>query len=160
MPQLWWEREDLCYRNFRLFSGNQDLQALAESSGTPIFAYSAARIQQNLTRLFDALAKEGVKFKIFYALKANRYLPLITSLKLSGLCGLDVCPPGELLLARQAGFHENEITYTGTSVSNEVIDILANDIELPAVSEGDYLRFSTRAATVLQQFQPLHARKI
>jgi diaminopimelate decarboxylase len=29
--------------------------------------------------------------------------------------------PGELLLARQTGFHENEITYTGTSVSDEDI---------------------------------------
>ena len=124
IPQLWWERDDLCYRNFHLFSGNQDLQLLAESSGTPIFAYNAGRVRQNLMRLSDALAKKGVQFKIFYALKANRYLPLVTSLKLSGLCGVDVCSPGELLLARQAGCHENEINYTGTSVSNEDIECL------------------------------------
>ena len=51
MPQLWWERDDLGYRNYRLFSGKQDLQKLAESSGTPAYAYNAARIQQNLMRL-------------------------------------------------------------------------------------------------------------
>ncbi len=130
MPRLWWERDDLGYRNFRLFSGNQDLQALAESSDTPIFAYNTARIQQNLMRLSDALTKKSIQFKIFYALKANRYLPLITSLKLGGLCGIDVCSPGELLLARQAGFHENEITYTGTSVSNEDIECLKRHPEV------------------------------
>jgi diaminopimelate decarboxylase len=124
MPHLWWERDDLGYRNYRLLSGQQDLQELAESSGTPAYAYNAARIQQNLMRLSNAFMKKGIQFKIFYALKANRYLPLVTSLKLSGQCGVDVCSPGELLLARQAGFHENEITYTGTSVSDEDIECL------------------------------------
>jgi diaminopimelate decarboxylase len=124
MPQLWWEREDLRYRNYRLFSGNQDLLVLAKSSGTPAYAYNAARIQQNLMRLSEVFRKRRIQFKIFYALKANRHLPLVTSLKLSGQCGVDVCSPGELLLARQAGFHENEITYTGTSVSDEDIECL------------------------------------
>ena len=96
MPPLWWERDDLGYRHYRLFSGQQDLQALAGSSGTPVYAYNAARIQQNLMRLSNAFMKKGIRFKIFYALKANRYLPLVTSLKLSGHCGVDVCSPGEL----------------------------------------------------------------
>ena len=96
MPHLWWERDDLGYRNYRLLSGQQDLQELAESSGTPAYAYNAARIQQNLMRLSNAFMKKGIQFKIFYALKANRYLPLVTSLKLSGQCGVDVCSPGEL----------------------------------------------------------------
>ena len=66
----------------------------------------------------------GIKFKIFYALKANRYLPLVTYLKLLGRCGVDVCSPAELILARQVGFHEKEITYTGTSVADEDLDCL------------------------------------
>jgi diaminopimelate decarboxylase len=124
MPEPWWQRDDIGYRDYRLFSGKQDLQVLAESSGTPVFAYNAARIEQNLMRLWDAFTDKKINFKIFYAIKANRYLPLVTSLKLSGRCGVDVCSPAELLLARQAGFHEDEITYTGTSVSNEDIECL------------------------------------
>jgi len=58
MPQLWWECDDLGYQNYRLFSGKQDLQVLAESSGTPAYAYNAARIQQNLMRLSDAFTKK------------------------------------------------------------------------------------------------------
>ena len=71
MPHLWWERDDLSYRNYRLFSGQQDLQVLAESSGTPAYA------------------------------------------------------------------DKQKITLAGNI--NEAIDVLAEDIELPAVSEGDYL---------------------
>jgi diaminopimelate decarboxylase len=44
---------------------------------------------------------------------------LVTYLKLPGHCGVDVCSPAELILARQVGFREEEITYTGTSVANE-----------------------------------------
>jgi len=123
-PRLWWERADLCYRNGRLHSGGHNLLELARSSRTPAFAYNAARIQQNLERLLKALRQKSVKSKIFYALKANRHLPLVTSLKLDGRCGVDVCSPEELLLARQVGFHENEIIYTGTSVSDEDIECL------------------------------------
>ncbi len=123
-PRLWWEREDLGYRKNRLFMGDQDLLEFTQSAGTPVYLYNSARIKQNLTRLSKALAKREIKFRIYYALKANRYLPLVTYLKMLGQCGVDVCSPGELRLARQAGFHQNEITYTGTSVSNEDLDCL------------------------------------
>jgi diaminopimelate decarboxylase len=122
--RLWWEREDIEYRNGRLFFGNQDLLEFVQSAGTPVYVYNSERIQDNLTRLAAHLTNAGVKFKIFYALKANRYLPLVTFLKLLGRCGVDVCSPAELVLARQVGFREKEITYTGTSVANEDLDCL------------------------------------
>ena len=120
----WWEREDIEYRNGRLFFGNQDLLELVLAAGTPVYAYHSGRIADNLTRLAAHLTDAGVRFKIFYALKANRYLPLVTFLKMRGLCGVDVCSPAELGLARQVGFREQEITYTGTSVANEDLDCL------------------------------------
>ena len=43
----WWERADLRYQHGRLFFGNQDLVALAQSAETPVYAYSAARIKEN-----------------------------------------------------------------------------------------------------------------
>ena len=93
---LWWERKDLRYRDSRLIAAGQDLQALVESSGTPIFVYNAGRMLDKLTHLSDALQRKNIKFKIFYALKANRFLPLITNLRLSGRCGVeeDVKLPG------------------------------------------------------------------
>jgi diaminopimelate decarboxylase len=107
-----------------LFLGRRDLLEFAQSAGTPVYLYNSARIKENLTRLAQSLGKRGIKFKIFYALKANRFLPLVTYLKMLGRCGVDTCSPGELRLARQAGFNQEDITYTGTSISNEDLDCL------------------------------------
>lgn len=123
--QLWWERPDLSYRDGLLHLANEDLASFARSAGTPTFAYSAARVLSNLARIHAALENQAVEHEVYYALKANRYQPLVTSLRLLGRCGIDVCSPNELLLARQCGFREHEITYTGTSVSNRDLDIVA-----------------------------------
>jgi len=126
--QFWWQRADLRYLNDHLHFAQQDLYPFASQTGTPAFVYSAERVRENLERLRNALAHPvyppPIPFKIFYALKANRFLPLITALKQWGLCGIDACSPGELLLARQVGFAEEEISYTGTSVSNADLDVL------------------------------------
>jgi diaminopimelate decarboxylase len=124
MQQLWWERADLGYRHGRLHFADQDLCEFVGQAGTPTYLYSWGRVRENIGRLHQALAAHNIRFKFFYALKANRYLPLVTSLKLSGLCGVDVCSPGELLLARQVGFAQEEISYTGTSVANADLDVL------------------------------------
>ena len=121
----WWARKNLGYRNSHLYVGEEDLTKLAASAGTPCFAYHAPRVIENLNRLHDALDKQGVQHSIYYALKANRFLPLLTYLRLRGNCGIDVCSPRELLLARQVGFQEHEIIYTGTSVSNRDLEVVA-----------------------------------
>ena len=124
---LWWERKDLGYRKNRLFLGSRQLFEFAHTTKTPFFLYNAARVKENLNRLTRALHKEKIRFQIFYALKANRFLPLVTYLKMQSLCGVDACSPGELHLARQAGFKQEEITYTGTSISNADLDCLAHN---------------------------------
>ena len=83
-PRQWWERRDLGYRKDRLFLANRDLLEFVRSTKTPVFLYSASRIEENLTRLARGLQKYEIKFKIFYALKANRFLPLVTYLKMLG----------------------------------------------------------------------------
>jgi diaminopimelate decarboxylase len=122
--RLWWEREDLCYRDGRLHFGGRELAALVEAAGTPTFVYDAARVRDNLQRLRAALLSQGVEHDAFYAIKANRYAPLVTYLKLLGRCGIDACSPAELRYARQVGFEEAEISYTGTSVSDSDLDCL------------------------------------
>jgi diaminopimelate decarboxylase len=121
----WWERADLGYRDGRLQFAGQDLEALATESGTPTFVYSAARVRENLERLRAALDAEGVAHDAFYALKANRYAPLVSALQQGGRCGIDACSPAELRYALEAGFAESRISYTGTSVSETDLDILA-----------------------------------
>ena len=125
MSVHWWIREGLDYREGELHLGQQNLAELVKSAGTPTFVYDASRIATNLERIHTALDKHEVEHDIFFALKANRYLPLVTFLKLIGRCGLDVCSPNEMRLGRQLGFREEQIVYTNTSVSNEDIEWIA-----------------------------------
>jgi diaminopimelate decarboxylase len=79
----------------------------------------------NLQAIHAALDSARItRRRIFYAMKANRFMPLLTAFAQSGLCGIDVCSPSEMLHALACGFSEEDISYTGTSVSEADLDIL------------------------------------
>jgi len=113
----WWRRRDLAYRGGTLRLGRHDLQRLADRTGTPLYAYHAPRVRANLGRLQAALAGRGLRARVFYAMKSNRFPPLLRFLRGLGRCGVDVCSPAELGRARRCGFAERDISYTGTAMS-------------------------------------------
>lgn len=122
----WWQRDGLCLMDGNLSFAGFDPVSLAKELTTPLFLYDVNRIEANLQRLTNALKKLSSPARIFYAMKSNRYPGVMAHLKNMGLCGIDVCSPGEMLLALNSGFSEENISYTGTSVSNNDIDILLN----------------------------------
>lgn len=128
--RLWWRRPDLEYRDGVLHLGGHDLIAQARASGTPAYFYSGERVRANLKRLHDALATTGVPFRVKYAMKANRFGPLLTWIKISGLAGIDCCSPAEVRHAVRCGFRTSEISYTATSVSETDLDILVRQPDL------------------------------
>jgi diaminopimelate decarboxylase len=121
---LWWERSDLRYRGGRLEFGGRDLAELA-AAGTPAYVYHAGRVRENLERLRDALTAAKVDYDVFYAIKANRYAPLLDAIRATGRCGIDACSPAEVRLALAHGYREAEISFTGHAVSEPDLDILA-----------------------------------
>lgn len=123
----WWQREDLCYRQGQLFFAGQAVQALANRFGTPSFVYSTDRVRANLKRLHAALNGAGMagRFTLHYAMKANRFAPLLTFLKQSGLCGIDACSPAEVEHAVSCGFTPQEISFTASSLSARDLAVLA-----------------------------------
>ncbi|WP_045825188.1 diaminopimelate decarboxylase [Teredinibacter turnerae] len=134
---LWWEREGLRYNkaNEIEFAG-QNVNQAAAKLGTPVFLYSGNRILNNYSRVESSLKNTDLPFKIFYALKANRFAPLLTLLKTSTSCGVDVCSPAEVRLALSCGFIPSDISYTGTSVSNTDLDFLTQFSELKLNADG------------------------
>jgi diaminopimelate decarboxylase len=134
---LWWERNGLAYNqtNEIVFSG-RNVQNLAEKLGTPLFLYSADRILENIERIHLALENTGIGNRIFYALKANRFAPLLTAIKLSTSCGVDVCSPAEVRHAMSCGFLPSDISYTATSVSNSDLDFLTQFPDLKLNADG------------------------
>jgi len=117
----WWQRPDLCYHDQQLQFNGRSVETLAAQLGTPSFVYSARRVQENLARLKQALDTSGLgdRSTLFYAMKANRYAPLLTLIKQTGLCGIDACSPREVEHAISCGFSPSDISFTATSLSQQ-----------------------------------------
>lgn len=140
----WWQRADLCYQQQYLHFAGHNVADLARQFGTPSFIYSAKRIKENIERVKNALLTIGgqQQHRLFYAMKANRFAPLLTFLKQSGLCGIDACSPAEVEHALGCGFSPADISFTATSLSQDDFDLLAryddllfNADSLHAISE-------------------------
>jgi len=123
----WWQRPDLCYRQQHLRFAGHTVADLAKQFGTPSFVYSAQRVKENIARIKTALVTIGgqQQHQLYYAMKANRFAPLLTVLKQSGLCGIDACSPAEVEHALGCGFAPGDISFTATSLSSDDFDVLA-----------------------------------
>lgn len=131
MPADWWARPDLHHDdNGRLIFAGQDVATLAARHDRPLFLYSAARIRANRDRLRGALAPTGLDHRLYYAMKCNRFAPLIELLASDGGIGIDICSPGELDLALACGFAARDISFTGTGVANRDLDRLLAEPDL------------------------------
>ena len=123
----WWEREDLHYRDGALIFAGRKVGDLARQFGTPSFFYNGRRLTDNIRRLHAALDGAGLagRYRIKYAMKANRFMPLLTHLCSSGLVGIDACSPGEVEHAIGCGFTAGDISFTATSLSNRDLERLS-----------------------------------
>lgn len=126
----WWERPDLRHIGGRLQFAGHDVARLAEDAAGPLYLYSLDRVEANLARVRGALAETGCESRVFYAMKANRFAPLLQRLAASGACGVDICSPGELDHALACGFKPDRISFTGTGVSPRDLDRLLRHPEL------------------------------
>lgn len=120
----WWERPDLHYGHGRLYFAGRDVAVLAAAADAPLYLYSADRVRANLDRLCEALAGTGQDYRVYYAMKANRFAPLLGMLAETGQCGLDICSPNEMDLAIACGFRPDQLSFTGTGVSQRDLDRL------------------------------------
>lgn len=126
---LWWERPDLRYVGRDLHLAGHSVAELARAAAGPVYLYSGDRVVANVRRLHAALETTGLQTSIRYAMKCNRYAPLLTLLKTTGLCGIDACSPAELRHAIRCGFTPADISYTNTSVSPADLAVLARHPE-------------------------------
>ncbi|MBA2662100.1 MAG: diaminopimelate decarboxylase [Bradymonadaceae bacterium] len=120
----WWERPGLSIQDDRLVIAGHDALALASKYGTPLFAYDLDRLEDNFFRLYNAFARQEHPFQVFYAVKANRYAPIVKTLQALGLAGIDAASPREVHAALEAGFPEERITFTNVSVSRRDVEQL------------------------------------
>jgi diaminopimelate decarboxylase len=103
-----------------LHIGNVPTTELANTYGTPLYIYDAEIIRRQIARVQRAFA--GLPFRPFYAMKANSVLAILDLVRGAGF-GCDAVSPGEIHIARQAGFTPDDIWFTCSNVSDD--DLLA-----------------------------------
>jgi diaminopimelate decarboxylase len=120
------------------------IAAIAASSGTPVYIYSAAAVRATYLALDRALG--AAPHTIHYALKANSTLGLARLL--SGLgSGADANSVGEIEVALRAGFLPSHIVFTGVGKTPDELDrAVALDLKaINAESRGELERVAAVA---------------
>jgi diaminopimelate decarboxylase len=127
----WWVRHGLDVApDGRLRIAGQDAEGFARQHGTPLFVYDRMRFAENARRMQAALATTGLPYRLRFALKANPDPAILRVLRDLGTpgepdsVGIDACSPGEVLRAMECGWRPDEISFTGTNVSERDLDVL------------------------------------
>jgi len=102
---------------------SQDLLAIAQEHGSPVYVYDAHRIVSQYERLNSAFAKAR-SLRIHYAVKALSNLSILKLFKQLG-AGLDTVSLQEVQLGLAAGVEPHKIIYTPNGVSLEEIEMVA-----------------------------------
>jgi diaminopimelate decarboxylase len=130
----------------------RDAEALAHERGTPLYVFDLVRIEEQARALQDALAGAGLRGRVRLAVKAQRAPEALAVLRSLGppgdprSVGIDACSPRELLLALEHGWIPEEISYTGTNVSERDLDVVLSHpvhVNLDLLSQLE--RFGRRA---------------
>ena len=127
----------LTYRSGVLHIGGVSAVDLAAQFGTPLYVYDADAIERQIARIKRAFT--NLPFRPFYAMKANGNLSILRLIREHGF-GCDAVSPGEVHLARRAGFKPEEIWFTCSNVSDEDLRSIADDkivVNVNSVSEID-----------------------
>ncbi len=120
-----------------LHVGNTSTLDLTERFGTPLYVYDAAVLRQRIDQLKRAFS--ALPFRPFYAMKANSALAILRLVHGNGF-GADAVSPGEIFLARRAGFEPGQIWFTCSNVSDDDLHAIGDPrivINVNSMSEID-----------------------
>ena len=98
---------------------HQQLAAIAEEFGTPVYIYHAEKISEQYTKLVTAFKKTDTKF--FYACKALTNVNILRHIKSIG-ANVDCSSVNEVKLALHAGFGPEQILYTSNGIAFSEIE--------------------------------------
>jgi len=151
----WWARPGLEARDGRLTIAGEDAEALARQHGTPLFVYDRSRFVENALRLAAALDGAGLRHRLRFALKAHPDPRVLEVLR--GHVGIDACSPGEVTRALECGWAPDEISFTGTNVSERDLDVILAapiHINLDAISQIERLGRRAPGRTIGLRINP------
>lgn len=103
-------------KNNKLFIGTLSAESLLQKYGSPLYVYDARIIRDR----FSALKRNITypKVNIHFACKANSNPAILKVLRKEGSY-IETVSPGEIKIARKAGFKDTEIIFTSSNISKE-----------------------------------------
>jgi diaminopimelate decarboxylase len=102
---------------------HNQLTAIADEFGTPVYVYHAEKIAEQYQKLKDAFAQQDVVF--FYASKALTNINVLRYVKSIG-ANVDCSSVNEVKLALYAGFAPEKILYTSNGIAFSEIEEAKN----------------------------------
>lgn len=128
--RTWWTRPGLEVRGGRLTVAGRDAEAIAREHGTPLYVHDLVRVAEQVHALRSAFERAGLDGRVRLALKAQHEPELLRSVRALAepgspeSVGMDVCSPGEVEWALEHGWRADEISYTGTNLSERDLDAI------------------------------------
>lgn len=123
---MWWEEDShLEVRKNELYIADQAVVDLAKKHGTPAYFYNPQKTVEQYYEMREGIETSSLEdVQIMFSVKANNNPAIIRTLGEQG-AGIDATSPGELKRVRECGFNDEDIVYTGTSLSNADLSVLA-----------------------------------
>ncbi len=134
----WWMSDGLSESPAGLALDGVALAPLAEAHGTPLYVHSELTLRRRLGELRAALQATGAPSKIYFAMKCNRFGPVLEVMRREGDLGLDTCSPREVERALAHGFAPSEISFTAGNLSERDLARVAD--------AGPHVNLDTRSA--------------
>ncbi len=136
----------IAYRAGRLHMEDVPLETIAQTAGTPFFAYSRGLIARRFAAYQAALKPVAERLLICYAVKANANQAVLRVLRNLG-AGADLTTGGELERAVAAGFPPDRIVFSGIGkTDNDLKRALELGIrQVNVESVGELERLNTMA---------------
>jgi diaminopimelate decarboxylase len=117
----WTISDYLEVRDGHLSINGADALELIRQYDSPLFVFSAPRINSNIQRLRQAAQSAQHPIRFFYASKANSNMAVLKAVLESGI-DVEVNSGGELFKALKVGFRPDQIIFNGTSKSASELD--------------------------------------
>lgn len=140
---------------------------IAEELGTPVLAYSSARLRDNIAQAIAAARLCVHPVRIHFALKACYLVGVVSLMKEAGL-NVEVMSEFEYLLARRIGFSPGQVVVNGPAKRREFLERAVTDgvglINVESLSEIAFLeQLSLRLGKAIEvglRINPLLSRRL
>ncbi len=144
------------YKNDELYCEDVRVSSIIETTGTPVYIYSAKTLRRHYRVLKDAFSK--TRPLVCYSVKANSNIAVISLFASMG-AGADIVSGGELLRAVTSGVEGGRIVYSGVGkTQKEIVSALKAGILMFNVESVEELGAIDRAAARLGVRAPIGIR--